>query len=88
MSEQQKPQPLVEYVDTPATAPLEVPCIRWQQAGYDVYSGLCPVCRPGVTLAQVGESIQREGTGHVHVDGPGRILCKCGAHLKLVLKDN
>lgn len=77
----------IEYVDMPATPPIRVPCVRWQQAGYDVYSAICPKCSPGITAATLGEPIKAEGHGHVHTNQPGRIICKCGAYLELYLPE-
>ena len=86
MSDSQKQsEPLVQFVDTPPLAPIEVPCIRWQQAGYDVYSGICPKCLPGASLVAMGNALKTEGHGHVHLNGQGCVICKCGAYLKLVL---
>jgi hypothetical protein len=78
---------LVELVDTPATEPIRVPCVRWQQAGHDVFSAICPKCRPGLTLEQLGDGIQSEGHGHVHLNDEGRIICRCGAYLELYLPE-
>lgn len=83
----QEKGPLIELVDTPTTAPVRVPCVEWEQAGHPVFSGICPVCRPGLTLAGLGEAIRTEGQGHVHVNQPGKIICRCGTYLELYLAE-
>ncbi len=88
MSKKQPASPLVELVDTPVTEPIRVPCVRWQQAGHDVYSAICPKCRPNVTLEALGDNIKTEGIGHVHLNdqGIGRCYC-CQTYLKLYLPE-
>ncbi len=86
--QEQEPSPLpVEFVDTPTTKAIRIPCMKWQQAGHDVYSGLCPECAPNVTLERLGDRIKTEGHGHVHVNQPGRIICRCGTYLELYLPE-
>ena len=86
MSEQQ-PKSLIDFVDTPAVTPIEIPCVQWKQANYAVYSGICPKCRPGLSLAAIGDKIRTEGHGHIHLNEPGCIICKCGTYLKLVFAE-
>lgn len=75
-----------EWVDTPAAQPLRVRGHRWQQAGFQVISAICPKCAPDKTLESVGARIRTEGHGHVHVNQPGRVICRCGAYLEVYLE--
>lgn len=92
------PQPPVapfEWVATPETQPIRVKARRWQQYGFEVISAPCPVCQPGVSLPDSLPDLvhgpQRPAPpGHlnIHVNQPGRIICKCGAYLELYVEED
>lgn len=79
-AKQQLPQhPIFDTVETAALpVPVEVEAHKGQQAGYDIFGACCPRCHPN-------------GSQSVHdwiwLNKPGRIVCRCGTHLKLTHPD-
>ncbi len=91
----QQPAAPFEWVDTPATEPIRVQARRWKQYGFEVISAPCPCCQPGVPLpaaiVDLTHGPRRPAPPnhlHVHVNQPGRIICKCGANLELYVEED
>lgn len=72
--------PVFDFVETATLPPpVEVAAHKGRQAGHDIYGAFCPTCHP-------------HGSQSVHdmifLNKPGRIVCRCGAHLKLTHPDH